>query len=272
MILNIRKSTEGSGLMNQKANYGNWVPEKLLCALWMLTILAAALLAVNFRVWKITALTVIFAVGLVVALFYAIYMSLLHHTFSFHGGGLMGRMHEYLLSCLPWDGEGKILDIGCGSGALIIRAKKKFPQSQAVGLDYWGITWDYAKEQCEKNAHIENTDSIQFVNGNAASLCYEDGYFDAVISNFVFHEVRTVSDKRSLVKEALRVVKKGGAFAFQDMFEVKRLYGDMDSFLEELNSWGVEDVHYESHTENLPFIPGSIKLMFKDMGILYGTK
>ena len=258
--------------MSKKANYGNWVPEKLLCALWVLTILAAVLLGINIWVWNIAVLTVIFVVGLAAALFYAIYMSLLHHTFSFNGGGLMGRMHEYLLERLPWDGAGKILDIGCGSGALIIRTKKKFPQAQAVGLDYWGVTWNYAKEQCEQNAHIENIDDIQFVNGDAASLCYEDNSFDAAISNFVFHEVRTVSDKRSLVKEALRVVKKGGAFAFQDMFEVKRLYGDMNQFAEELKSWGVEDVHYEPHTENLPFIPGSIKLMFKDMGILYGTK
>lgn len=258
--------------MNKQANYGNWVPEKLLWALWSLTHLAAVLLGMNLLLWKSRALTVLFAVGLAAAFFYAGFMSLLHHAFSFHGGGVMGKMHAYLLNRLPWDGEGKILDIGCGSGALTIRAKKKFSQAQAVGLDYWGVTWDYAREQCENNARVENLDGIRFVKGDAAALCYEDGFFDAAVSNFVFHEVRTVSDKRSLVKEALRVVRKGGAFAFQDMFEVKRLYGDMDEFVEELKRWGVEEVYYEPHTENLPFIPGSIKLMFRNMGILYGRK
>ena len=258
--------------MNEKPKYGNWVPEKLLWALWCLTALALALLIASISWWKNTLLTVIFAAALVIAGFYAVYMSLFHQTFSFTGGGLMGKMHEYLLSRLPWDGKGRILDIGCGSGALIIRAAKKFPESEAVGLDYWGASWNYAREQCEKNAEIENIKNTEFIKGDASNLCFADEYFDAAISNFVFHEVKTVRDKKSLVKEGLRVVKKGGAFAFQDMFEVKRLYGDMDKFLEEIRSWGISQLHYEPHTDNLPFIPKNIKLMFKDMGIIYGIK
>ena len=53
---------------------------------------------------------------------------------------------------------------------------------------------------------------------------FPDETFDAAVSNFVFHEVRTAKDKRDVVKEALRVVKKGGAFSFQDMFSQKALY------------------------------------------------
>ena len=258
--------------MTEKPKYGNWVPEKMLYALWAGTVLAAVLLILSLTIWDKVFLIVLFALALLIMGFYAIYMSLFHKEFSFEGGGLMGKMHEHLLSRLPFDGKGKILDIGCGSGALIIRAKKKFPEAQAVGLDYWGATWNYAKEQCENNARIENVENIEFVKGDASDLCFEDGHFDAAISNFVFHEVRSVSDKHSLVKEALRVVKKGGAFAFQDMFEVKRLYGDMDEFIKEIKSWGIEEVNYEAHTENLPFVPKNIKLMFKDMGIIYGIK
>ena len=217
--------------MTEKPKYGNWVPEKLLALLWVLTAIAAALLIASIEVWKNGILIAVFAIGTVAALFYAVYMTMFHKEFSFEGGGLMGKMHEFLLSKLPFSGEGKILDIGCGSGALIIRAKKKFPQAEAVGLDYWGAGWNYAKEQCETNARLENVQNLSFIKGDASNLCYEDGYFDAAISNFVFHEVRTVSDKHSLVKEALRVVRKGGAFAFQDMFEVKRLNGSMEEYI-----------------------------------------
>ncbi|MFR7383229.1 MAG: hypothetical protein ACLUTO_01050 [Anaerostipes sp.] len=41
------------------------------------------------------------------------------------------------------------------------------------------------------------------------------------MSNFVFHEVRTAKDKRDVVKEALRVVKKAVYFLFRICFHRK---------------------------------------------------
>jgi ubiquinone/menaquinone biosynthesis C-methylase UbiE len=38
-------------------------------------------------------------------------------------------------------------------------------------------------------------------------LPFADEHFDAVVSNFVFHEVKDVKDKRAVIKEALRVLK-----------------------------------------------------------------
>lgn len=54
---------------------------------------------------------------------------------------------------------------------------------------------------------------ITFQKGDAAQLPFADESFDAAVSNFVFHEVRTAKDKRDVVREALRVVKPGGAFS-----------------------------------------------------------
>ena len=122
-------------------------------------------------------------------------------------------------------------------------------QSISKGTDhsdgYWGVEWNYAKEQCEKNAKIEGVaDHIAFQKGDAAKLDFPDETFDAVVSNFVFHEVRTAKDKRDVVKEALRVLKKGGVFSFQDMFSQKALYGDMEEFVRELKAEGISDIHY----------------------------
>ena len=64
------------------------------------------------------------------------------------------------------------------------------------------------------------------------------------MSNFVFHEVKSVKDKREVLKEALRVVKKDGAFSFQDLFQVKRCYGDLDSLLQELRDSGIREVRF----------------------------
>lgn len=123
-------------------------------------------------------------------------------------------------------------------------------------MDHWGVEWNYAKEQCEKNAKIEGVaDHIAFQKGDAAKLDFPDETFDAVVSNFVFHEVRTAKDKRDVVKEALRVLKKGGVFSFQDMFSQKALYGDMEEFVRILKEEGISEVHYIGNLEKkLDFI------------------
>ena len=75
-------------------------------------------------------------------------------------------------------------------------------------------------------------DRVNFQKASASALPFEVGSFDAAVSNLVFHEVSDTKDKRDLIEEALRVVRKGGAFAFQDLFLAKRLYGDVEELLE----------------------------------------
>ena len=59
---------------------------------------------------------------------------------------------------------------------------------------------------------------VVFQKASASALPFDDGAFAAAVSNLVFHEVSGVRDKKKVIKEALRVVKKGGSFAFQDLF------------------------------------------------------
>ena len=101
---------------------------------------------------------------------------------------------------------------------------------------------------------------MKFQKGDAAHLDFPDGTFDAAVSNFVFHEVRSEKDKRKIVREALRVVKKGGSFAFQDLFSQEKLYGDMNEFVEELKAEGIAEVHYIPHVEKQGFIPRFVQL------------
>ena len=208
-----------------------------------------------------------------VATVVVIYMYYCRRVFSFEGGGLMRRIHSYLLDQLPWDGSGTALDIGCGSGALTIAVAKKFPLAQVQGIDYWPAMWNYGKEQCEGNAAAEGVaDRCAFRHGDAAQLDFPDNHFDAVVSNFVFHEVRTQKDKFMLVEESLRVLKKGGAFALHDTFENRDLYGKMDEFITYLKEKGISDISYLPHSERRIDMPLPVRFMLRGMGILYGTK
>ena len=134
---------------------------------------------------------------------------------------------------------------------------------------------ELAKEQCENNAEAEGVaDRIKFRKGDAGNMEFASESFEAAVSNFVFHEVRSQSDKRQVVREALRVVKKGGSFAFQDMFEQKALYGDMNAFIEELKAEGIAEIHYIGNVEKEEFIPKFVTApwMIKGVGLIYGKK
>ena len=160
------------------------------------------------------------------------------------GGDIQVKLWDTLIEHLDWDGNGRIIDIGCGSGAVAIRLAKKYLNAQVVGVDYWGNMWEYSKEQCERNARFEDVhDRVSFQKADATKLPFEDGFFDAAVSNDTFHNVMSAKDKMEVLKEALRVVKKGGAFAFQDAFMVKRYYhSEPDEILSTVRSWGVEKV------------------------------
>lgn len=258
----------------KKTNYGNWIPNTLMYCLWGAAALLCLLWLV-FTYWRhVPILSGLLLLLTVLAAAMSLYMQKCRHAFSFTGKGVMGKIHNALLGYLSWDGNGSLLDIGCGSGALTILCAKTWPRARITGIDYWGREWNYAKEQCEKNAAAEQVTSITFCQGDAAHLPFADESFDAAISNFVFHEVRTQPDKSLVVREALRVVKKGGSFAFHDLFEQKQLYGDMDALISQLKAEGITELHYQPHTENLDCIPGYVKApwLLSGLGILYGVK
>ena len=262
--------------MNAKTNYGNWVPEKMFPPLFggdAVLLIAALVCGLGLHQ---TISTVLLGFLGVVLLLYGVYMFRCHEEFAFGKGNMMAKVHEHLVQHLDWDGKGQLLDIGCGAGALTIRCAKTFPEAQLTGMDYWGAEWNYAKEQCEQNARAEGVaDRIHFEKGDAAHLAYPDESFDAVVSNFVFHEVRTAKDKRDVVREALRVVKKGGVFSLQDMFSQKALYGDMEAFAAQLKAEGFSEVYFIGNLEQkLDFVPAYVRTpwMISGVGILYGRK
>lgn len=44
-------------------------------------------------------------------------------------------------------------------------------------------------------------------------------------------------------KSLLRVIEKGGAFAFHDLFFERILYSDIEKFIEELKNEGISEIH-----------------------------
>ena len=170
-----------------------------------------------------------------------IWITWIRRQYAFGGGGIMERVHRVVLSHLDYNGHGSLLEVGCGSGALSIRAALTWPKTKVTGVDYWGAVYNYSKALCEKNASSEGVATrCVFQHCDARHLDFPDESFDAVISNYVYHNVMG-ANMHSLILETLRVLKKGGVFAINDDMKPK-MYGDMDAFAQKLRDMGYHEV------------------------------
>ncbi len=252
-------------IAEEKADYGSWIPAKFIQMPGILSLVFAGL-----------ALLVP-VLGVIAALFFVsfLYFAYARHRFSPRGGDIQSKVLGLVLDHMKdWDGRGKVLDIGCGSGPLAIQIAKRYPQAEVFGIDNWGAAWEYSKAICDRNAAIEGVaERIRFESAGAASLPFDDESFDLVVSNLVFHEVRGVRDKRQLIREALRVVKKGRWFVLQDLLLWKQVYGEAHDLLDTIRSWEIESVELVD-TSASGFIPKALKLPFMlgTVGLVYGRK
>ncbi|MCR5763152.1 MAG: class I SAM-dependent methyltransferase [Treponema sp.] len=207
---------------------------------------------------------------------FLIYTKICIKRLSFNGGKLLEKTQLFLIDHIFWNGKGSILDIGCSSGAVSIQCAKRYEEASVTGVDSWGKRWEYGKNACDTNATAEGvTNRIQFIHGDIAQLAFSDETFDASISNFAFYKEHSVDDRKLLIKEALRILKRGGSFAFQDKFSNPRYYKEMDNFIEELKNSGITEIHYMRNVEKVcGFIPRFIctPWMLGGTGLLYGVK
>lgn len=87
-----------------------------------------------------------------------------------------------------------ILDIGCGDGVLSYFLSKE--GAKVYGIDYSDIAINFAKEKCKGM-------NINFVQGSAYDLDYEDNTFDIVVSSDVIEHLEDVSQYLSEIKRVI---------------------------------------------------------------------
>lgn len=263
---------KGIRLGTHGENYGSWMSNPVFYVVGALLALSVVLAVLSFTVFHITALGVVFVIAAGILLALLLWCAWIRQQYAFGGGGMMERTHLVILSHLDFGGQGQLLEVGCGSGPLSIRAALTWPSAQVVGIDYWGADFGYNQTMCEKNAASEGVAArCRFQHGDANKLDFPDESFDAVVSNYVYHNIMG-SDKRTLLLETLRVLKKGGVFALND--EMKpHMYGDMEAFAQELRDMGYEDVHIiDTAQEAFGSRRRAAMMMLGDSRMLVGRK
>src|SRR3954451_22903586 len=94
----------------------------------------------------------------------------------------------------------RVLDVACGGGNGAIAARRR--NVEAVGLDYVPALLERGRERAAAEGY-----EVEFVEGDAQDLPFDDGSFDYVISTF---GAMFAPDQEKTAAELLRVCRSGG--------------------------------------------------------------
>ena len=131
----------------------------------------------------------------------------------------------------------QVLDVGCGTGTLLILAANRAPGANLTGIDADERILSRARRKIDRAGL-----SVRLDQGSATALPYADGSFDRVISSLVFHHL-TAAEKQIAFAEAFRVLRLGGELHLGD-------FGEPDSRLMRIVSLLTEKVGREHVQEN----------------------
>jgi ubiquinone/menaquinone biosynthesis C-methylase UbiE len=125
-----------------------------------------------------------------------------------------------LLDEMRLRGDERILDLGCGRGAVLLLAARHLTTGRAVGVDLWrraGQSGNSA-EATRRNAIAERVaDRVEVHTGDITALPFEDNSFDVVVSSLAIHTIPGNANRERAINEAVRVLRPGGRLMIADL-------------------------------------------------------
>jgi ubiquinone/menaquinone biosynthesis C-methylase UbiE len=115
-----------------------------------------------------------------------------NHDHDEHGLGL-----AYMMAMVEFFEIGSVLDIGSGTGFVLLKLKEKMPHIKAVGIE--------PSSAQRSLGYRKGLSEAELVDGDAMRPAFPDGAFDLVCEFGVLHHVRR---PELAISEMLRVARK----------------------------------------------------------------
>ncbi len=121
-------------------------------------------------------------------------------------------VHKRILEYVVLPKQPKVLDLGCGTGRLLQRLASQFNDLEGTGLD---LSPEMLRQARDHNQHHPR---LIYVQGNAESLPFAEGQFDAVFNTISFLHYPNPAE---IFSEVSRVLFSQGRFYLADYTSTK---------------------------------------------------
>lgn len=116
-------------------------------------------------------------------------------------------------------GSENVLDLGCGTGMLLIEVAKRLSTGHIIGLDIWQTKDQQPNSYTVTllNANREKVEQkIDLTTGDMRQIPFPDNSFDLVVSSLAIHNVSNKEERKEILREIVRVLKPEGKFSLLD--------------------------------------------------------
>jgi arsenite methyltransferase len=188
------------------------IPAPIVFAGYLLLCLAATVLA---GLWLVTGRTLSGLGAAVVA------VALVTAGVSVLRFSRRGKFEVWvrLLTGIGLRGDERVLDLGCGRGAVLLTAAKLIPHGRAVGVDIWRADQTgNSLDATLANADAEGVaDRVELHTRDMTDLQFPEESFDLVVSNLAIHNLQGNDARKSAIDDAVRVLRPGGHVVIADL-------------------------------------------------------
>jgi ubiquinone/menaquinone biosynthesis C-methylase UbiE len=131
---------------------------------------------------------------------------------------------EELLDGLHLRGDERILDLGCGRGAVLLSAARRLTKGRGFGVDIWNRSDQSGNSvgATRRNAEAEKvSERVALLTADMMALPFPADTFDVVVSSIAIHNIRGRIGRATAIDEALRVLRPGGRLLIADLSDTR---------------------------------------------------